>query len=194
MDILFNDQNAPDMGGQLAAAELVYRWAPFHYALMLLDPFSKGWCLYELLIRILAGMAALGLARAAELVLLILRRDARFTRLVIVEGLTNVDNDVTGTFYDRFGEMTTFKPSDMADIKRAIVEKVGSAAAFNLLVSSYRHAAIQNTSQVRRLDGLRLGGCSSEGSEGRAGRSRARRERDQPEPWRRSRVPGTLKR
>ena len=37
------------MGGQLAAAELVYRWAPFHYALMLFDPFSRGWCLYELI-------------------------------------------------------------------------------------------------------------------------------------------------
>ena len=65
---MFNDQNAADMSGQLAAAELVYRGARFHYALMLNDPFSRGWCLYELLVRILAGMAALGLARAAELV------------------------------------------------------------------------------------------------------------------------------
>jgi hypothetical protein len=162
LDILFNDQNAPDMGGQLAAAELVYRWARFHYALMLFDPCSRGWCLYELLVRILAGMAALGLARAAELVPLILRRDARFTRLVIVEGLTNVFNDVTGTFYDRFNRMTTFKPSDMADIKRAIMDKVGSAAAFDLLISSYRHAAIQNTRQVRRWVGL--GGWGGEGA------------------------------
>ena len=160
---MFNDQNAADMSGQLAAAELVYRGARFHYALMLNDPFSRGWCLYELLVRILAGMAALGLgARAAELVPLILRRDARFTRLVIVEGLTNVGNDVTGTFYDRFGRMTTFKPSDMAEIKRAIVDKVGSAAAFNLLVSSYRHAAIQNTRQARR-SGLGGGTAAAKG-------------------------------
>jgi hypothetical protein len=165
LDILFNDQNAEDMTGQLDAAELVYRGARFHYALMLNDPMSRGWCLFELLVRILAGMAALGIARPEDLVPRILSRDPLFTRLVIVEGLTIIEHDVTGTFYDRFGRMSTFDPRDMAAIKRAVVAACGSAAAFNLLVSCYRRAAILNLRQVG-AGGLQWGVWRA--SEGRA--------------------------
>ena len=141
---MFNDQNAADMTGQLDAAELVYRGARFHYALMLNDPFARGWCLFELMVRILAGMAARGMTRPEDLVPLILGREPLFTRLVIVEGLTDVFNDVTGTFYNRFGRMSTFDPRDMAAIKQAIIAACGSAA-----VSSAATATLRSRTSAR---------------------------------------------
>ena len=132
------------MSGVLAAAELVYRAALYHYALMLNNPFSRGWCLYEAMVRLLAALRALGLARPEDLVPLILRRDPLLTRLVIVPGLTDVYNDVSGKYFDRFGEMSTFDPADRVRIQAAIVEACGSPAAFNLLISSFRSAASQH--------------------------------------------------
>ncbi len=129
-------------------AELEYLEAPFHYALMLFDPFSRGWCLYEMMVRILAGMRAMGFSRPEDMVPLILRRDPRFTRLVIVPGLTDVVNDVNGKLYDRFGEMSVFDPADEAVIKQGIVRGCKSSDAFNLLIAIYRAAAIQHHRQV----------------------------------------------
>jgi hypothetical protein len=149
IDIFFNDQNTTDMPGVLSVAERRYRRAQFHYALMLNDPFSRGWCLFEMMIRILAGMRALDLARPEDIVPLILMRDSRFTRLVIVEGLTNVYNDVTGRKYNRFGQMATFDSVERDMIQRRIIKACRSSATFNMLLSCYRSAAIQNFRQVR---------------------------------------------
>ena len=147
---MFNDQNTKDMSGVLAVAELGYKKARFHYAFMRNDPLARGWCLFEMMVRILAGMLALGLDRPEEIVPLILRRDPLFTRLVIVEGLTDIDHDVTGKVYDRFSEMSLFDPADRVMIQRRIAEVCGSPAAFNLLLSCYRSAAIQDHRQVKR--------------------------------------------
>jgi hypothetical protein len=165
LDILFNDQNATDMSGVLAVAERGYQAARFHYALVLNNPFARGWCLFEMLVRLLAAMRALGLARAEDLVPLILRRDPRFTRLVIVDGLTDVYSDVTGRRYDRFGRMATFDAADLAKIRRGIVAACGSAGAFNLLISCYSHAAIQHLRQVTRSTPP----CSAAAAEGGRG-------------------------
>ena len=144
LDVMFNDQNATDMTGVLAKAEEGYKKAPYHYALMRNDPFSRGWCLFEVVVRIRAAMHALDLRRPEDIVPLILRRHRLLPRLVIVPGLTNVDTDVTGKRYDRFGRMRLFDPADMVRIKRRIVEVCASAAAFNLLISRFRAATIQH--------------------------------------------------
>jgi hypothetical protein len=156
---MFNDQNAADMSGVLAVAERGYQTARFHYALMRNDPFARGWCCFEMMVRILAAMRALCLARPEDIVPLILRRDPRFTRLVIAEGLTDIHHDVTGRVYDRYGTMTTFDPADRTMIQRRIVEACGSPAAFNRFLSCYRSAAIQHFRQVQTLgmDEISLG-------------------------------------
>ena len=153
LDILFNDQNATDMSGVLAVAERGYQAARFHYAFMLNDPFARGWCLYEMMVRLLAAMRALGLKRAEDLVPFILRRDPLFTRLVIVDDLSGINEDVTGPYYDRFGTMSTFDPADLARIQQGIVEACGSPAAFNMLISTYRHASIQDFHKVKGGEG-----------------------------------------
>ena len=129
---------------------------------------SLRWCLFELLVRILAGMLALDMARPEDIVPLILRRDPRFTRLAIVEGLTDIGKDINGSTVDRFGTFSTYDATDKAMIKQRIVEQCGSPAAFNLLVSSYRAAGIQHHRQVRRGParcGRRCGGGEEEWEE-----------------------------
>jgi hypothetical protein len=133
-------------------AEREYREARFHYALMLNDPFSRGWVLFELMVRILAAMLALDLARPEDMVPFILRRDPIFTRLVIVPGLTDINNDVTGKLYDRFGQMALFDPMDKITIKRRIVEACGSPHSFNMLIAYGRAAGIQDHFQVPQPD------------------------------------------
>ena len=135
------------MDGVLAVAEFGYERARYHYALMLNDPLSRGWCCFEVMVRILAGMLALGIERAEDIVPFLLRRDPRFTRLVIVPGLTDIFEDVTGQLFDRYGEMKTFAAADRVMIQRRIVEACGSSVAFNLLLGYCRAAAIQH--QVR---------------------------------------------
>ena len=143
---MFNDQNAEDMSGQLDMAELGYQMAPFHYALMLFDPLSRGWCVFEFMVRFLAAMKALGIERPEDLVQHILDRHPLCTRLVIIDGLTQL-RDINGTVFDRYGAMSTFEPADRVMIQRRIVEACGSPAAFNRLLSYSRAAAIQR--QVR---------------------------------------------
>jgi hypothetical protein len=98
------------------------------------------------LVRLLAGMRALGITRPEDLVPLLLRRDPLFTRLAIVEGLTT-KKDINGEYFDRYGQMSTFDPADRAMIQRRIVEVCGSSVVFNQLLSYCRAAAVQH--QVR---------------------------------------------
>jgi hypothetical protein len=138
------------MSGQLAVAERGYMTAGFHYALMRFNPLSRGWCLFEVCVRVLAAMRALGLARPEDMTPLILRRDPRFTRLVVIKGLTDIGTDLTGQTYDRFGEMALFDAADKAQIQRRIVEACGSRAAFNRIIAEFRAAAIQHHRKARR--------------------------------------------
>ena len=163
-DIWHNDQNAVDIQSELDAAEWTYKNAKYHYALMLNNPFSRGWCCFELMVRILAAMAALGLREGEDIVRLIQPfmqdRNPCLTRLVIVDEFTDIDRDVTGswdersdvrseTWYDRFGLLTTYDPGDLVKIKRRILEACGSPYGFNRLMSAIRATALQEFFQVR---------------------------------------------
>ena len=106
---------------------------------------GAGWTAYfKVMVRIRAAMHRLKLHLAEDIIPRILARDPLLTRLVIVPGLTDVQNDVTGEYYDRFGDMRVFDPADMVRIKQRIVEECQSAAAFNLMISRFRAATIQH--------------------------------------------------
>ncbi len=128
-------------------AELEYRDARFHYVMMHQDPLSRGWCIFELIVRIQSAMRLAGLARPEDVVPPVLRRDPSFPRLVVVPGLSSVV-DVSGVKYDRFGEMAVFAPSDKAKISRRILES-WTPAAFNRTIAHLRAAAMQSYCQVR---------------------------------------------
>ena len=69
LDIFFNDQNATEMGGELAMAKRFYKEARFHVVLLRHGIFSRGWCIAELLYRIQVppclAMAARGVSSAS---------------------------------------------------------------------------------------------------------------------------------
>jgi hypothetical protein len=69
LDIFFNDQNATEMGGELAMAKRFYKEARFHVVLLLNGVFNRGWCIAELLYRIQVppclAMAARGVSSAS---------------------------------------------------------------------------------------------------------------------------------
>ncbi len=145
----FNDQNAKDISEELAEAELGYTKWKYHYALMRNRPMSRGWVLFEFLVRILAGMQIKGLTRPEDITPYILDRDPLFTRLVIVDGLTDIEQDVNGENFDRFATMSTYEPADLAIIQARILEVCGSAAVFNRILNFYRAAAIRHRCQVK---------------------------------------------
>jgi hypothetical protein len=70
VDILFNDQNSKDIVLDLNAAQKIYEEAWLHAVLLMLDPLSRGWCLFEVGVRVWAVAKEFGLDHAATLRLL----------------------------------------------------------------------------------------------------------------------------
>jgi hypothetical protein len=153
LDVFFNDQNDKDISRVLSKAELGYIESQYHYALMKNQPLSRCWCLFEFMVRILAGMRAKGLARAEDITPFILDRDPLFTRLVTVDGLTDMERDVQGEYFDKFGNMSAFDNSDLSKIRARILEVCGSAGVFNWILNYYRAAAVRSCCQVKISEG-----------------------------------------
>ena len=55
LDILFNDQNSKDIVRDLNDAQTIYEEAWLHAVLLMLDPLSRGWVLFELGVRVGSG-------------------------------------------------------------------------------------------------------------------------------------------
>ena len=70
LDILFNDQNSKDIVQDLNAAQKIYEEAWVHALLVMRDPLSRGWILFELGVRVWAVGKEFGLDHAATLRLL----------------------------------------------------------------------------------------------------------------------------
>ncbi len=69
-DILFNDQNSKDIVQDLSASQKIFEEAWVHAVLLMRDPLSRGWCLFELGVRVWAVAKEFGLDHPATLRLL----------------------------------------------------------------------------------------------------------------------------
>ena len=159
LDILFNDQNSKDIVLDLNAAQRIFEEAWLHVVLLMLDPLSRGWCLFELGVRVWAVAKEFGLDHAATLRLLrgahaadpeeeyTSRSDwakhpaaavaARLPLFVAVDGVTDLQAEVFRyAGGDAFGGMATSHAADRPEIQKRLALLLESAERFNAVVSA----------------------------------------------------------
>jgi hypothetical protein len=173
IDIFFNDQNSKDIVQDLRAAQKIYEEAWLHAALLMCDPLSRGWCLFELGVRVWAVSKEFGFDHPATLRLLngthgageeyTSRNDwrkypaaevaARLPVFVAVAGRTNMQAELFRyEECDAFAGMATSIPEDKVEIQERLSLLLGSADNFNSVISALakrEHAENEgNSSQV----------------------------------------------
>jgi hypothetical protein len=159
IDILFNDQNSKDIVQDLNAAQRIYEEAWLHAVLLMLDPLSRGWILFELGVRVWAVAKEFGLDHAATLRLLCgvhaagaeevytSRADwtqrpaaavaARLPLFVAVDGVTDMQAEVFRyAQFDAFGGMATSQEADKPEIQKRLALLLESADRFNAVVAA----------------------------------------------------------
>ena len=159
LDILFNDQNSKDIVQDLNAAQKIYEEAWLHGVLLMRDPLSRGWCLFEAGVRVWAVAKEFGLDHAATLRLLraapaaggeeeyTSRSDwakhpaaavaARLPLFVAVDGVTDLQTEVFRyAECDAFGGMATSQAADKPEIQARLALLLGSAREFNEVVAA----------------------------------------------------------
>jgi hypothetical protein len=157
LDILFNDQNSKDIVRDLNAAQRIYEEAWLHAVLLMRDPLSRGWCLFEVGVRVWAVAKEFGLDHPATLRLLTdahaageeytSRSDwrkypadavaARLPVFVAVEGVTDLQAEVLRYVEcDSFGGMATSTAADRPEIQQRLVLLMESAEKFNAAVAA----------------------------------------------------------
>jgi hypothetical protein len=157
IDILFNDQNSKDIVQDLNAAQKIYEEAWLHAVLLKLDPLSRGWCLFEIGVRVWAVAKEFGLDHPATLRLLDVTHQAgeeyrsrtdwkhysasevsvRLPLFVALEATTMMQSEVF--MYeerDAFGGMVTSNPGDKQEIQNRLALLLESADNFNAVLSA----------------------------------------------------------
>ena len=155
--MLFIDQNRKDMVRDLNEAQRIYEGAWLHCVLLILDPLARGWCLFEIGVRVWAVAKEFGLDHAATLRLLrgthaageeyTSRSDwaahpaaavaARLPLFVAVDGVTDLPAEVFRyAECDAFGGMATSQAADKPEIQRRLALLLGSAREFNAVVAA----------------------------------------------------------
>ena len=114
VDIFFNDQNSKEITHDLNEAQEIYEKARLHVVFLMYDPLSRGWCLFEVGVRVWSilkefsvdleqiPMVVGGISR--DELKFRSRRDwqqypasdvaSKFPEFILCEGLTNVECDV----------------------------------------------------------------------------------------------------
>jgi hypothetical protein len=157
IDILFNDQNSKDIVLDLNAAQKIYEEAWLHAVFVMLDPLSRGWCLFEIGVRVWAVAKEFGLEHAATLRLLLATHaaaeeytsrsdwathtaEAVATRLplfVAMDGLTKMEAEVFRYVeFDAFSGMATSLEADKAEIQKRLALLLESAERFNAVIAA----------------------------------------------------------
>ena len=157
VDILFNDQNSMSIVRDLNDAQTIYEEAWLHAVLLMLDPLSRGWVLFELGVRVWAVAKEFGLDHAATLRLLrgehapgeeyTSRKDwakhpaaavaARLPLFVAVEGVTDLPAEVFRyARCDAFGGMATSQAADKPEIQARLALLLESPDRFNAVVAA----------------------------------------------------------
>jgi hypothetical protein len=155
-DILFNDQNSKDIVLDLNASQKIFEEAWVHAVLLVRDPLSRGWVLFELGVRVWAVAKEFGLDHATLLLLFAThgaeesytsRSDWTAYPAALVAGrlpLLVADEDVTDMQAevfryaggDAFGSMTTSQAADKPEIQKRLALLFESADNFNAVVSA----------------------------------------------------------
>ena len=157
VDIFFNDQNSKDIVQDLNAAQRIYEEAWVHAVLVMRDPLSRGWCLFELGVRVWAVGKEFGLDHPAVLRLLRAAHGAeevytsrsdwtshsaaavagRLPLFVAVEGVTELQAEVFGyAGADAFGRMATTQAEDKPEIQKRLSLLLESPDRFNAVISA----------------------------------------------------------
>ena len=148
IDIFFVDQNEPDIVGALEKVERIYQRARFHAVFMSKSCFRRGWCLFEVAIRLKAVMDSYGESRQSEngknhMIELITQRNIINNGHVTVPVLVIIpehNDSITSLIQelleldDLYSSMVTSEVSDKKHIQDRICRTHGSADAFNSLV------------------------------------------------------------
>ena len=155
-DILFNDQNHPDMKLYLGIADGLYSAAERHFAFLFGGMMARARCIAEIITRFLAALKVMGLWKECQdntdAVIkggeLLSKGDPAFTTFVTVEGLTDLVKDVLedgkGRYgsVDRFGTLQAFDDNDLKDIKEMALRMAANPEAFNFLMTVIRSAVL----------------------------------------------------
>ena len=151
LDVVFNDQNSPNMTLYLDIAELLYSGARYHLALLFGGMLSRAWCAAEIKARFLSALKALGLLpegkdKSAAVIKggeHIRNGNRAFTTFVAVQDITNLDSDVCGNYdVDRYAKLSAFEEDDLRIIKESILEAFGCKEAFNFYMAVIRNAVL----------------------------------------------------
>ena len=167
-DVVFNDQNDPDITVEhrgevfkgilfyLKVAELVYEGAKEHVAFMFNRAMMRAWCAAEAATRGRSIMRTRGIFEE-DVGELILQGDTDCTVFIIVEGLTDLENDVWKCSDDAYDQLQAFDPNDLKSIRDQIDTSHGGKPGFDFLISVLvgsalsAYASLHSVRDPRRL-------------------------------------------
>ena len=180
LDVVFNDQNSPNMKLYLDIAELLYSGARFHAAFLFGRMLTRAWCVAEIKARFLSALSALGLLAegAEDRTAAVIEGGERlaagepaFTAFVTVRGLTDLDGDVLDRALgaaaapsDRFARLDAWDKGDLAAIRGALLAAFGSKEAFNFYMRVVRGAVLRRHAALHPAGAPPLGRRRSVGS------------------------------
>lgn len=128
VDIFFNDQNSIDILTELAIAEMVYKNATYHVMALNGAPLTRGWCLFEIVIR----------------------KQSKEKQPTVYIGHGGWPTEYGIYAFDWYKGMLTYSPNDRLEIQKKILTVLGTARAFNQIV--YEAAEKNFGSSLNRID------------------------------------------